>query len=180
VEFSAAVQGADFLLRWKTDNENDVRAFAIETSKDGQLFSLLGTITASGGSGQHSYKFTDKDANYSSSGVVYYRLKETDRDGAFTYSRIIAVSPARRYNFLISPNPGGDFINIKFDKSNNSQVRLVQLIDINGKEALRVIISSCSYTSHIQTGQLSSGLYLLIITENQKRYITKWIKQPAL
>ncbi|HEY4061623.1 MAG TPA: LamG-like jellyroll fold domain-containing protein [Puia sp.] len=88
--FTAIRQGNQALLQWQTDVEENSHDFTIERSTDGSHFTDIGTVAAAGNSNKpQQYDFTDltpgKNANY-------YRLKESDIDGKFTYSSIQLVT----------------------------------------------------------------------------------------
>lgn len=59
----------------------------------------------------NSYNYTD---NISAFGIVYYRLKQVDFDGAYEYSDIIAVEVplAKQIDVNVFPNPFSDETNI--------------------------------------------------------------------
>ena len=92
------------LLEWKTGNESNVAGFEIERSADGKKFSKIGYKDYSGQSG-YEYSFAD-NAPYGS--LNFYRIKEMDKDGKFTYSAIKSVNFASHSSVNIYPNPVRD------------------------------------------------------------------------
>ncbi len=100
---ATAQQNKAVLLSWTTANETNNNFFTIEKSRDGNSFTIAGTIAAKAdGSTQNNYTFTD---NIPFTGTSYYRLKQTDKDGKFTYSKVVPVNIAALAAMLIKPNP---------------------------------------------------------------------------
>jgi hypothetical protein len=135
--FTAFRQDNQVLLQWQTDQEENSRDFTIERSVDGTLFTAIGTVAAAGTSNKpRQYAFTDpapaKNANY-------YRLKQTDLDGAFT------ISPVKRVVFsitgrLIWYTTGKSAVEVYLQQGNNE---FYTLTDLNGHT--------------LRKGQLSAG-----------------------
>jgi len=85
--FTSSISGNDIQLLWQTATESNSSYFEIESSRDGTQFISLGVRNAEGNSSSNiNYSFTDTNVE---SGVHYYRLKQFDKDGHFTYSKII-------------------------------------------------------------------------------------------
>ena len=76
-------------LKWATASERNNDFFEIEKSTDGIRFQLIGKIDGAGSSTSfHAYNFIDDKPTEQN----YYRLKQTDFDGNFTYSNIIFIA----------------------------------------------------------------------------------------
>jgi hypothetical protein len=90
------------ILRWQTLSEINNHGFEVEQSQDGVGFKKIGFVDGSGNSSQlKNYHFS-----LSTSEAAYYRLRQVDTDGGFTYSRIQFVEPGNTYGkVLLSPNP---------------------------------------------------------------------------
>jgi hypothetical protein len=87
--FTATVQQEKVLLNWQTATESNSDFFSIERSYDGQAFEQIGTLTASGNSSSlRNYHYIDGSF---SSQVIYYRIKQVDRDGHYAYSAVVSV-----------------------------------------------------------------------------------------
>ena len=122
LEFQAKPAGNEVLLSWSTGTEINNDYFTIERSPDGLNFETAGEVNGSGNSSMvHNYGFTDPNPF---EGVSYYRLKQTDYDGTFTNSPVIAVSISHKETIYIFPNPAHDIITLKFPKQLSSIVCL--------------------------------------------------------
>ena len=76
-------------LNWATASELNNDYFTIERSKDGITWEALETISGAGTTNQRS-EYNSIDA-LPFAGISYYRLKQTDYDGAYSYSAIKSV-----------------------------------------------------------------------------------------
>lgn len=63
--------------------------FSIERSTDGEVWTVVGVIDGAGTSSEQ-IKYSLLDFDYEKT-INYYRLKQTDFDGVFKYSRIISI-----------------------------------------------------------------------------------------
>ena len=99
IGFTATRHNNEAVLQWQTAQEENSNFFAIERSDDGKKFTTIGTVAAAGNSATlRNYTFTDlaPDKN-----TDYYRLRQTDLDGNFTYSPIRVLNFAGSANNLI-------------------------------------------------------------------------------
>lgn len=98
VSFTAQQNEQNILLNWQTENEINTKEFTIETSFDGRLFAFENKVVALG-NGKHNYQFT-----LSNSFAKYVRLKLVDKDGKYSYSKIISIKTNDVKGIIIS-NP---------------------------------------------------------------------------
>lgn len=77
-------------LQWTTASEYNNDRFEIERSIDGSNFTVIGNVKGKLNSKEITeYTFVDENA---SAGINYYRLNQIDRDGANTYSDLVAAN----------------------------------------------------------------------------------------
>ncbi len=101
--FTAKQNDSQVLLQWATASEKDNEYFSLEKSRDGRQFNEIGRVAGAGTStAKLTYQFTD---DFPFGGTSYYRLKQVDLDGTFTYSRIVAVNSEVTAALRIYPNP---------------------------------------------------------------------------
>ncbi len=117
------------LLNWNV-NEIDNHFYSVERSLDGDNFSEIGTVAASTASGNnHSYSFVDAHPFASKN---YYRIKQVDKNGGYSYSNIIAVTiDEATTNWVVYPNPTTEKVNL-FCNANYNNMQ-VQIFDAVGK-----------------------------------------------
>ncbi len=101
-------EGASVLLEWATASELDADRFEVEHSTDGLSFGKIGERQAAGtATEQQAYEFFHEQPAV---GVNYYRLRQVDFNGAFEYSKMVAVDLSGSENLaglglLLYPNP---------------------------------------------------------------------------
>lgn len=87
------------LLSWATSFERNSDYFLVERSTDGEFFEMIGAANALQTSSQfHQYNLMDsKPINHK---ISYYRLKQVDLDGNYTYSSIVSVKPLEQIKII--------------------------------------------------------------------------------
>lgn len=161
LNFRVDLSGDYVNCTWQTSSELNSSQFIVEQSIDGINFTELGKINAAGNSViVKNYQYIDTRA---SNGNSYYRLKIVDKDGNFTYSKVIQIYKGK-ISFTVSPNPvkGKLFITVQQDEAEHVTL---QLADMQGRilqrqsQYLQVGITNFP----VNTSLLSKGLYLVII-----------------
>lgn len=160
--------GKSVNLFWQTASEINNHSFEVERSLDGLTFHKIGDVQGAGTTYEiMDYAFYDfhidtisfesgkgKKKN-SAKTVLYYRLKQLDFDGAYTYSKVIALSS---YNLetnsvQVYPNPSNGIYNI----SNNTEVESIEVYNVSG-----LLVHSQNHPdSVINLTFLPSGVYTL-------------------
>jgi len=93
------------------------------------------------------------------SGVSYYRLKQTDLDGNYNYSKIVSVNFDKKQIISVYPNPTTGTIFISGVGTNENSLR-VEWLDASGRIVLHETASVQNGVATLNTN-LSNGVYLL-------------------
>ena len=163
IELSAfdAMKSENYVdLTWSTESERDNESFIVERSEDGKLFEPIGVMPGAGNSAS-LLRYTMRDNN-PPEGTVYYRLKQTDFDGAFTYSQIRSVhfDPS----VTIYPNPSNTSFRLKGKNLGESQVMLTNAI---GEQVDVVLLSREKDNVELETENLPEGMYFVTVLLNE-------------
>jgi len=160
--FEAHKQGNDCLLSWRTASEHDHSLFEIEHSRNGISYETIGTVDGSG----TSFKELDYEFSHQSPmpGKHYYRLKQFDLDGNFSYSDVRDLTITDNSAVLVYPNPitDGSFrvvLGQAFD--GNMTLRILRM---DGQAVWSQTISGDVATQTIQVNDLTAGVYVLQVT----------------
>lgn len=168
-------------LQWTTSSEIDMGHFEVERSTDGTNFRKIGQTLAKGDNNTTTeYTYLDILAE---KGSNFYRLVIIDKDGNFTYSKIITIGVEKGISlFVVYPNPFGKRVQVKFNSDSDDKATM-SIIDNNGK----VIATQ---TDPIQKGEnrisirnvdnLPGGIYFLELTTKDKKIRTKLMKQQSI
>ena len=105
VDFTAQAGGpATVRLAWATASELNNAGFTVERSLDARTFAAVGTVAGAGTSTvRHDYALLDSKLPGGAT-LLYYRLRQTDLRGDFTYSpvRTVALTP-QAAGFVVYP-----------------------------------------------------------------------------
>jgi hypothetical protein len=154
-------------LIWETVSEENNAYFEIQKSVDGKTFSAIGTRAGAGNSNTLlKYTFEDAAWNHIAS---WYRLKQVDVDGTFSYSDI-RVLKSREATITLFPNPCLNEISVTLPSDTEFDF---QLLDVNGKLVLE--------QTKLVSGQpialegIASGVYYAVIIEPGLKSVQKML-----
>jgi hypothetical protein len=157
-------------LFWETSSEVDNDIFVIERSDDGKHFEEIDFIVGSGTSFSiNKYDYTDQSP---SNGLNYYRLKQIDFNGNFTFSKTIVLENRIDEDFNIYPTVVSDYITLE---TNNIEDGEIAVFDETGRVVLMNDLQSFNNT--IECSSLVSGAYYMVLYSNNTSYAKKFIKQ---
>ncbi|MCZ6694319.1 MAG: T9SS type A sorting domain-containing protein, partial [Bacteroidetes bacterium] len=163
LDFQATLHENWVELIWATASEKNNDFFTLERSQDGLTFEELLEMDGVGDS--------EEVVNYQASdevplpGLSFYRLKQTDFDGTFTYSHLVSVNNLNNFgpdeiNIYPQPSLGSNFtINMAGNINQNIQL---DIYDINGNK--RFSRSYSDVDPKILEGNqlnLESGMYIV-------------------
>ncbi len=115
-------------LSWQTASEKDNSGFVVERSLNGRSFTAASAQIAGAGTSldSHAYAFTDATAP---AGLLYYRLRQQDADGATHYSAIATVRAAAQASVLeLAPNPASGSVRIQLSRPMAEDVELLDAL----------------------------------------------------
>lgn len=160
--FSVTRQNNRSLLQWATASEQANRLFEIEHGTDAASFKKIGEVTGKGSvNTQQHYSFLH---SLPAPGINYYRLKQVDKNGKLTYSKIISITFSQEQQPVITlfPNPVKDVLHVEYLTSGGKEI-IIQ--NAEGKIIKRLKTSAKSLD--INTADLSSGAYFISIHEGE-------------
>lgn len=157
---------------WQTASEINNDYFTVEKSANGFDFIPFATVNGAGNSNTIlSYEAIDISPYEN---ISYYRLKQTDFDGNFTYSKVVAVKFIDQdLYFILYPNPNNGSFDISCDWKKYTMVE-VKIIDNMGQLAYKTTFEVTPGQNRWQVNAptLRNGLYLiqLKIADNYGRH----------
>jgi len=165
LEFKAKLGKEGVEISWITATEINNDFFTVEKSNSGFDFYSLTKIAGAGNSTQQlKYSVTDISPFQ---GVNYYRLKQTDYDGKFDYSRVISVgveSSLSTNSIYPNPNEGKSFY-VMLPKSGYRNI-LIKIQGLDGKTILSETVYESGTFELIPPVKLASGVYIISIFDN--------------
>ncbi len=147
---------------WTTEYEKDNGYFDIERSSDGVHFVSTGRVPGLNNNGVLTdYYYYDYNAM---KGISFYRLKQVDIDGKYSYSPIERVNNSETDNsFDVYPNPAtGNTFKINLLKATSVNTELL-IYDQSGRLQLKQALEN-NNTISIKH-QLPAGMYILKLND---------------
>jgi hypothetical protein len=146
-------------IDWSTASEVNNAYFEILTSDDLVRWSPIAQVAGSGNSNQlvnYTYILDDSETG------LYYRIRQVDFDGQFSYSRIATKECNQDYevDIQVFPNPTENLVNLVFDNSFNRAK--VEIYNYLGELVLYKELSE--NVSTIDVSNFSTGVYFLRIS----------------
>ncbi len=170
LSFAGECNNQNIALKWSTALEINNNYFSIERSNDGIAWHNVGSHGGAGNSTsiQH-YSFTDVEQY---NGLSYYRLKQTDFDGAFEYSEIIAITNCLEEiaELAVYPNPANGTLNLHFTGL-ESQILQTSVYNLLGE----LVYDSEFYTPKIGLGNKVAGVYFINLRLPLKNIMKRFV-----
>ncbi len=172
ISFTGACVNSKVLFHWTTASEINNKSFTVEQSEDSKIWLPAGIVSGAGNSATTlNYSFTDAKPIPLTG---YYRLKQTDIDSKFKYSKIIIVKSCATDQspvLVVYPNPSTGIFNMQY-KGGSSQAIITSVVkDLSGK----MVYSSNIAQTSINLSNKPAGIYVLQIMADAKIYRTKII-----
>ena len=108
--FNAVGKGKQVQLDWKVNNNQQIKEYTLERSRDGQRFEAFKSIAARLQEQQASYTDTDP-APFA--GWNFYRLKAVTNEGTVYYSELRKVKMEQVPEIALSPNPARNIVTVR-------------------------------------------------------------------
>lgn len=174
LSFTAKATKNDVVLNWRTASERNNKGFEIERSVDGKSFESIDFVAGTNDAKVSAYVYTDAAA-LAINNTLYYRLKQVDMDGSFSYSEIVSVSTNNETMASIYPIPAADKLTI----SNNIGLQNcnISIVDLLGRTVLETNISTTATEYTLSVNQLNTGAYIMIIKNGNDTQRLKFIKE---
>ncbi|MCW3084548.1 MAG: hypothetical protein JWP12_1914 [Bacteroidetes bacterium] len=181
LEFKAEACDKDVCLNWSTATETNNDFFTIEKTANGTDFETVTTVDGAGNSTQRRNYTAMDHAPYE--GKSYYRLKQTDFNGHYTYSGLedVAFTGTTDFSFEVFPNPNaGENIQLAINTSKGEEI-LVVVYDATGRESYSKVIITDDNSDNVfamdPSGKLKPGIYFITATSKQAIYSKRMIVQ---
>ncbi|MFT4602919.1 MAG: hypothetical protein ACI857_003106 [Arenicella sp.] len=160
LSFSGTPKISSVKLNWTTASEVDNDYFTIERSTQGKNWEILGTVDGAGNSSTKiDYKYSDEAPLIGNS---YYRLKQTDFNGEYEYSKIEHVIYEGDPNTQVQlyPNPSTGELNVIFQKKDETW-RIINLLGQDVSNNVRILEES-PFSVKLNIDVLGSGIYFMV------------------
>lgn len=163
-------------LYWQTAHEINNKGFDIERSTSGTDFETIGFVNGNGNTNAISnYTFTDLSIHQLQTSnpeiqTIFYRLKQTDFDGAFDFSNTVSINLNHTIiqTPVVYPNPFNNELHIENLGSNQTNITLS---DQTGRILLFEKTHENTHTLFVN--DLPAGIYVLQLNEQAFKVVKK-------
>jgi len=159
ISFDGKNLNEDVLLNW-TSPDKDVLSFVVERSFDSRSFHTVAKVDAVAGKPVNdNYEVYDPIGSVNDN-VIYYRLKINKTNSRVEFSKIISVNNNKAFaaDFVISPNPAINQLQVAFKQNNYSQ-KTVRIYNSFGHEVYRTTLKNDS--QKIDLKNMLPGIYFV-------------------
>ena len=166
--FDARLNNGHTDLIWTTASEINNAYFTIERSSEGNDWTEILQAAGAGNSNTTiHYSAVDR---FPLKGVSYYRLKQTDTDGTFSYSKVVAVynTGSGHEGMILYPNPGnGNSFHILLGRPLSATSAVVEIHDLQGKKWYSQHYQTELHTTSLEielASKLADGIYTVSVS----------------
>lgn len=163
--FTAQGKGGDVLLNWQVAQEVNMKQYTVERSTTGRQFATAGSVAATNSATPHGYSFTDAGIANTAT-TLYYRIKQEDKDGSVSYSKIIPVTVAGANLSVKVVNPFKNTVQLQVNAPAAQKLQ-GGIYDMQGRKVANApaqVLVAGQNTISIPAGNLPKGVYMLTIT----------------
>jgi hypothetical protein len=162
--FELVARGDYVEINWVTASELNNDYFTIERKSEyDEEFEVVTRIPGAGTTNlENRYRIEDYRV---APGTWYYRIKQTDFDGRYSYSPVKSVELTGKGFWQVYPNPvDGERLNIRFTGADLNKTIMVGVFDSQGRQLFmeRRVVTDLEMPV-IFREKLSPGIYLIVI-----------------
>lgn len=178
--FNGALNNNTVKLNWSTAQEENFDQFIVEKSANGIDWQTLTTVQAAGNSNTNrEYNAVDPNAF----SINYYRLKQVDRSGNYSYSQTIRIrsNANEKTRIRAYPNPATNTatVTINSETKQAAHIKLYNQFGLQLQHLQRPLIAGSNNIPLSGLQALPSGTYIITVEDAAGKKIgtTRLIKQ---
>ena len=165
---SLSKKSAGLNVEWKTQNESNTDYFEVYRMYHGNqsAWMKVGKVEAAGVSHDEiTYNFLDN--SYAKAEKIYYRIKQVDQNGSFTYTDIKSIELKENGLVKLSgfPNPIQNIYHLAFNSPSDASIQ-IEVIDLLGKVAFKQKASAVKgYNQYdLEMKDVAAGTYFVKVS----------------
>jgi hypothetical protein len=175
LSFEARQSFAKVDLRWTVAAEKEFEVY--RSAGTLSTWKKLGRVASKGESNEPvSYTFTDSENNPNE--TAYYRIRQIDNSGAYSWSKVILASPIQIdvEGIQVFPNPyQNGRIRIIMDSGISARIIMLEISDKQGQILRSMHYSESECTKYLES--LKPGVYMLTFRGLDWQKSLRWIRQ---
>ncbi|MFN0035637.1 MAG: T9SS type A sorting domain-containing protein [Saprospiraceae bacterium] len=173
ISFREKVENNFVHLFWATATERNNSHFSIERSTNGRNFSEIGQVKGAGDSFEpREYSYTDERPLQ---GKNYYRLRQVDFDGKYSYSRVVTATFGKASHITLAPMPASENVRILLAEPAQAD-GLWQVFDMSGRLMMAGEMLAEATEQNLNISALPEGAYVLRLAMGQEVSVAQFRK----
>ena len=156
LSFTGYAAKGDVFLQWQVGHVSGNDHYEIDHSTDGENFIQIGSEANGDNHPIQTYQFTDPNPVY---GQNYYRIKQVDIDGHYSYSTVVKVNITSSATFRLQSNPVHDAVTL-FNPG-QQMIQRLQILDLTGRVVLDKAPNSSNSLLTADLQGVQPGYYLM-------------------
>jgi hypothetical protein len=159
-------------LSWQSVSEINNDKFVVEVSTDGIRFSGIDSVSSKA-IAPYIYTYTDRKP---AAGKSWYRLKQVDNNGAFSYSQTVAIVTSNIKNEIsVFPNPTTSTLQVR--QPAGAAAGIYQVRNIQGAVLVQQQVAAGTVQQTINVQQLPGGVYWLVWNDGINQKAESFVKK---
>lgn len=173
IGFSVARATTGTMVQWATSEEINASHYDVERSEDGTNWKKIAAVFAIGNSNNvNSYSYTDRS---SVNRIAYFRIRQVDIDGRFTYTAVKTITTANTAAAQVSiSSTTGNFVLIQLAQQISTPVQ-VRIITMNGQVVSQQEFKQTGSQIILPKGAAASGAYIVSLTGGSNLNVSKQV-----
>jgi hypothetical protein len=173
--FAAERVGDHVVVNWTTASEHNNARFDVERSSDGTVFNTVAVLDGAGESqAEHRYAVDDEAPL---ADVAYYRLKQVDLDGAYTYGPVVPVEGSRSDGLVVYPNPFTEGFDVQVQEQDEQGVTLTVVDALGRSVRSEPLLVGTSGHLHVDLSGRRPGLYHVVLRTSHGQRVAAVVKE---
>lgn len=170
--FTVARQQNTVLVQWSTASESNSKSFEIERSANGSTWTTIASVKAAGESSSLlAYAYNDRTVT---GAVAYYRIKQVDLDGAYTYTDVRSIKlDNNQVDVKVIP-ASANTLYVNFSQQVQAAV-VLRLTSMTGQVISQQQVSNPVGQVQFSAPNHNTGIYILTITDNKNMIVSKQV-----
>jgi len=179
--FGATLNNNRVWLQWNTATESNNQGFSIERSTNGRDFKAIAfeKSKANNGNSTQNINYEYFDAAIGKFNTLYYRIKQVDNDGKFTYSSIAVVNIRKaEFSLQVVNNPIINNIELVLSTATERRVS-INLVHQNGAvlHTKELTMKAGANNISLPASNLTSGVYMVVVNDGNSIQTLRLLKQ---
>ncbi|MDR0941211.1 MAG: hypothetical protein LBM68_03175, partial [Bacteroidales bacterium] len=172
ISFTAKHTGTEVDINWNTLTETNNDYFTVQRSHNGRNFDALGEVQGAGTTiVPQYYNYVDYAPL---AGVSYYRLKQTDIDGKYSYSHVVPVysNTGEHKTFEVFKTTSNGITTLECVFADTTVVNRITIHSITGKLEFEKNVAP-QFNPYIVELPLAPGVYLVSNVNRHGKTVVK-------